>query len=132
MDPSIALYSLFAPFLLWPFEYLFPYPHVVEELAKTVIVFFVLKSKASLSQYLKTFSLAGVLFALSETVLYIINLNLFGRVSLIFVRFLSTAALHSLTFLIIAYLGYKNKKLLLVGLFIAILVHYLYNLLVTL
>ncbi len=126
-----ALYSLFAPFLLWPIEYLFPYPYVVEELAKTVIVFFALKSKASLSTYYRTFIIAGVLFAFSETVLYMININLFGRVSLIFIRFFSTSILHSLTFIIIAAFGLKNKRLIGVGFVLSALIHYLYNLLVS-
>lgn len=127
----IALYSLFAPFLLWPVEYLLPYPHVIEELAKTVIVFSVLKNKASPAAFYKTFIAAGVLFALSETVLYILNINSFGRVSLIFIRFFSTSILHSTTFVIIAAFGLKNKRLIWVGFVLSVLIHYLYNLLVS-
>ena len=126
----IALYCIFAPFIVWPFELFFPYPFIVEELAKTLIVFFALKSKGSFPQFLKTFILAGVLFAFSETVLYLININLLGKISLLFVRFLSTSLLHSLTFVVIAAIGFKNKKLLWLGFFLAALIHYLYNRLV--
>lgn len=123
----IALYSIFAPFLVWPFELFFPYPFIVEELAKTVIVFFSLKTKGTFSQFLKTFILAGVLFALSETVLYLININFLGKISLIFTRFLATSLLHSFTFSVIAAIGFRNKKLLWLGFLIAAAIHYLYN-----
>lgn len=123
----IALYSIFAPFIVWPFELFFPFPFIVEELAKTIIVFFSLKAKGTFSQFLKTFILAGVLFALSETVLYLININFLGKISLIFTRFLATSLLHSFTFIVIAAIGFRNKKLLWLGFLIAASIHYLYN-----
>ena len=90
----VFLYSLFGPFLLWPVEYFLPYPYIIEELFKCAVIWFGGKN-------VKTYLYAGFAFAFSETVLYSININAFGRVSLIFVRLLVLGILHTTTFLII-------------------------------
>jgi len=72
MDPLVILYSLVGPFLLWPLEYFLPYPYIIEELFKVFVVKFT-NSNA------KSYILAGILFALTETILYSFNINLFGH-----------------------------------------------------
>lgn len=119
MDPLIILSSLAGPFLLWPLEYFFALPYVVEEAFKFFVVKF---TKGSAKDYV----LAGVLFALTETILYSININLLGRPTLFLVRFVSTSLLHSMTFLII--FKFSGKKWSMpIGFMLAILIHYLYN-----
>jgi len=119
MDPLVILYSLFGPFLVWPLEYFLPYPYVIEELFKVVVVKF---TKSNFKSYI----LAGIAFALTETILYSFNINLFGRISLFFIRFIATSLLHSVTFLIIFKLSQKKNGLI-TGFLISALIHYLYN-----
>src|SRR3989344_3576571 len=102
MDPLVILYSLVGPFLVWPLEYFLPYPYVIEELFKVVVVKF---TKSNFKSYI----LAGIAFALTETILYSFNINLFGRISLFFIRFIATSLLHSVTFLIIFKLSQKKN-----------------------
>jgi hypothetical protein len=121
MDPQVILYSLFGPFLLWPVEYFFPYPYIVEELFKCLVVWFGSKSA-------KSFIFAGVVFAFTETVFYVLNVNARGSLVLMLVRFISTSLLHSTTFLIIYLSAKRNKKYIAVGFIVSALIHYLYNL----
>lgn len=120
------LYSAFAPFVLWPIEYLLPVPHIIEELAK----FFIVKiSKIEdRKKAFQMFFLSGILFAFTETVLYSLNIFSLGDPKVFLTRFLYTSALHSTTFLIIAYFYYSNKKFRTLGLLITMFVHYYYNL----
>lgn len=119
MDPFVILYSLFGPFLVWPIEYILPYPYIVEEFFKLLVVKFT-------NGNTKSYILAGVLFALTETVFYSFNINLFGNLSLFFVRFTATSLLHATTFLIIFKLSKKENGLIL-GFLVSVLIHYLYN-----
>lgn len=123
----IPLYALFAPIILWPVEIIFPYPFIVEEIAKGALILFATGKEYDRKKTVITFLIAGVVFALSETVLYVINLGYAGGVSYLLVRFILTSLLHSLTFLIILLPTLKNRKLLFPGLLFAILLHYLYN-----
>ena len=119
MDPLVILYSLVGPFLLWPLEYFLPYPYIIEELFKVFVVKFT-NSNA------KSYILAGILFALTETILYSFNIKLFGRIGLFFVRFISTSLLHSITFLIIYKMSQKKNGIIF-GFLISALIHFLYN-----
>ena len=115
------LYSVFGPFLVWPIEYFFPYPYIVEELFKSFVVWF--GDKKAL-----TYVYAGLAFAATETVFYAVNINLSGSLSLMAVRFVTSGLLHSLTFLVIFFVYRKNKNLIPLGFLFATLIHYLYNL----
>lgn len=121
------LFSLFGPFLVWPIELLLPYPHFVEEIFKLAVVLFIINCGSSQKNGIKSALLAGVFFAMSETVLYIFKINLYGDVGLLGVRFLLTSVLHSFTFLVI-YLGARKGYVTsLIATIVAIFVHWLYN-----
>ncbi len=121
------LLALIAPFIVWPIELILPYPHIIEELAKAVLVFTLLNLPKHLTK-IKLAILIGVLFAFSESVLYLFNIQLVGDVQTYFVRLLITVPLHVITTLIILLPALKNKKLIIVGVIFASLVHYLFNL----
>jgi hypothetical protein len=120
MDPQTVLFSVFGPFLVWPLEYLFPYPFIVEEIFKAIVVWFGPKN-------IKAYIVAGILFALSETILYVFNINASGNTQLMLIRFVTTSLLHSGTFALIYLSSRSNKKLIFLGLTASILIHYLYN-----
>jgi RsiW-degrading membrane proteinase PrsW (M82 family) len=120
------LLALIAPFVVWPIELILPYPHIIEELAKAILVFTLLNLPERLTK-IKLAILIGVLFAFSESVLYLFNIQLVGSIQTYFVRLLVTIPLHVITTLIILLPALKNKKLIIVGVLFASLVHYLFN-----
>ncbi|CAN5351580.1 hypothetical protein BH10PAT1_BH10PAT1_1130 [soil metagenome] len=119
----MILFALFGPFLVWPFEYFFTAPYLIEEIFKVIVVYFFRKESY------KVFVLSGILFALTETIFYSINIDRSGNINLLVTRFVATALLHSTTFLIIGYFAKrKNKFVIIIGGLAGILIHYLYNL----
>jgi RsiW-degrading membrane proteinase PrsW (M82 family) len=120
------LLALIAPFVVWPIELILPYPHIIEELAKAILVFTLLNLPERLTK-IKLAILIGVLFAFSESVLYLFNIQLVGSIQTYFVRLLVTIPLHVITTLIILLPALKNKKLIIVGAIFASFVHYLFN-----
>ena len=92
--------ALVAPFMLWPLEMLLPYPYVVEELAKLVLVW----KPAREGQGWGMGALIGFLFALSETMLYLVNAISLGKIGILGPRIILTMPMHVLTTVII-YLG---------------------------
>jgi len=123
----IPLIAAIAPFIIWPIELLLPYPYIIEEIAKGFLVFFAIDC-AKRNIQVKIVLAAALLFTLSETVLYTLNIALVGDFSTLLTRFILTTLLHSLTMLIILISGFKTKWLIPVGVLAAMLIHYFYNL----
>jgi RsiW-degrading membrane proteinase PrsW (M82 family) len=128
MDLIIPLFALILPFMLWPIEYVFPYPFLVEELVKYLMVLYILNTVEDNMLKVKVAAASGVFFALSETVIYIFNIQLVGSVETIIIRLVLTIPLHVLTYLLILIPGIKDKRLAIVGVVAAMLLHYLFNL----
>jgi len=129
MSLLAPLFSLFLPFLVWPVEYFFPYPFIVEEIAKGALIYFVATSREKINK-IKMVAAIGVLFAFSETVLYLFNIYLVGNISTLLQRLMLTTSLHVVTSLIIYLPAMKNKKFIVLGVILAGLLHYFFNLLV--
>jgi hypothetical protein len=123
----LLLISLFLPYIIWPIEQFLPYPHIVEELAKGLLVYFLVNEKLSRSAILVVSLFMGLFFALTESVFYIANIWLVGNVNTFIIRLLLTIPLHSLTTLAIALPSSFNKKLIIIGVAMAILIHFFYN-----
>lgn len=127
---NIILFAAVIPFVIWPIEIIFPYPYIVEELAKTVLVFFILGTRGR-SLQIKLTILAGLFFAFSESVLYISNILLVGTLWTYLERLLLTIPLHILTSLLILLSGSRKKELLPLGVVMAMILHYFFNLFVS-
>lgn len=127
MNLTATLIALFGPFIVWPFEFFIPHPFVIEELFKFILVKTIIKNTPDYSDGLKTAFVSGVLFTVSETVLYILKINTYGDISLLLTRFISTGTLHTATFIII-FVATKKKHYWILGILTAMLLHYLYNL----
>lgn len=117
---TAVLFAAIAPLVVWPIEAVFPYPHLVEELAKAVLVFFVL---STLGQAVT----AGVVFAFSESVLYLFNIFAIGSIETLFTRLALTIPLHVGTTVLMFLFGSKRKAYLIPALALAITIHYLFN-----
>lgn len=129
MPALIPLIAAIAPFIIWPIELFLPYPYIIEEIAKGILVLFVidLSNRASL---LKLVLASAVTFTLSETVLYSLNIAQVGDLSTLPTRFILTALLHSLTMLIILISSFKTKWFMPIGVAVAMIIHYLFNLVI--
>jgi RsiW-degrading membrane proteinase PrsW (M82 family) len=131
MNFLIALcLTLAAPLLLLPIEQLFPYSYILEEVFKMGIIFFLFlperKGQRSFTTFFKIIVL-GLVFTVSESVLYIFNFFQLGDFSLLGSRLLWTGILHCLTFGLI-YVGGRSSKLgLLIGFLLACLIHAFFN-----
>lgn len=124
------LFAIAAPFIIWPIEYYFPYPFIVEEIAKGLLVLLILKDKFSKSKSIALAVFAGAMFAFSESVFYLINIFSAGNANTLFFRILLTTPLHIITTLIIMLFGLKKRNYIVFGVAISGLIHYIFNLLV--
>lgn len=126
MPTLIPLIAAIAPFIIWPIELFLPYPYIIEEIVKGLLVFFAMELPGRAIQ-VKIVLISAVIFTFSETVLYVFNISLVGDLSILFTRFILTSFLHSLTMLIILISSFKTKWFMIAGLAAAILIHYLFN-----
>jgi len=123
----LPLFAAITPFILWPIELFLPYPHIIEELAKTFLVWMILKTPVNISPGWLTVS-CGFLFAISESTLYLFNISQVGNTQTLITRLALTIPLHVLTILIIYFFYSKSKKLALIGVSLSVLIHFSYNL----
>lgn len=121
---AIPLIALMVPFLLWPIEQWLPYPAVIEELTKLGLVLLIIKNAPTKIQPAMVLSV-GILFAASETLLYIVNAVHYGNLGVLGWRMMLTVPMHLATFMIL-YTAVK-MKLWWAGLAIAILIHWSFN-----
>lgn len=129
MSPVVPLIAAIAPFIIWPIEFFLPYPYIIEEIAKGILIVIILDLPAKTTRIQLTLASAGV-FALSETVLYIFNISLVGDLTTLFSRLILTAILHVVTMLIILIAAFGHRWLIPVGVAAAMIIHYLYNLVI--
>ncbi|MDD3662197.1 MAG: hypothetical protein PHG63_03995 [Candidatus Dojkabacteria bacterium] len=134
----ILLASLASPLFILPVERIFPHPHIIEELVKfSIILCAIHKSGPEVSKITSgpgvlhrpfvLVTLSGVLFALSESVLYLTNIATAGIFTSLLPRLLATGFLHSGTMLIMFFCAKKGIFGALFGLLIAVFAHYAYN-----
>ena len=128
MSILVPLFAAITPFILWPIEIILPYPYIVEEISKAILIFFLLNLPHR-EKILGTIMI-GFLFSFSETVLYLFNVFSVGSLQTLLLRFIFTTPMHILTSLIILSSALINKNLIILGIIIAALVHYIFNLIV--
>ena len=119
----ILFFALIAPFALYPIEIFFPYPHIAEELTKALLIFLLLRSTSSAQKIYGAF-LVGFLFGLTENFLYLFSP---GTLQSHLLRFALTMPLHIITTIAILIPALVNKRLIFLGIIIAILIHYIFN-----
>jgi RsiW-degrading membrane proteinase PrsW (M82 family) len=119
------LLALASPLLLLPIEKFFPYPHFIEEAAKLLIVGMILKEvkKGGILVLM-----AGLLFAISESILYLANIFALGDLMAFPRRLVLACGLHTGTLMLMYFLGQKNYLGLAAGFIGAIVIHYFFNL----
>lgn len=123
------LIASFVPFILWPIELFLPYPYIIEEIAKMLLILPLLG--LTTQSKIKMALIIGLIFAISEGVLYIFNIYLVGNVGTLLERYLFTIPLHTITSLVILLPTLIDKRLIFVGLILAMIIHFFFNLLIT-
>ncbi len=126
----VPLMAAIAPFIIWPIEIFFPYPHIVEELAKALLIFFLLKSTDN-RQKIVGGILVGFLFAFSENVLYMLNIFSVGNPQVLILRFVLTMPMHIATSGVILAVALIDKRLIFLGIILAGFIHYFFNIYVS-
>jgi RsiW-degrading membrane proteinase PrsW (M82 family) len=127
MNSIVPLFALVAPLFIWPIEQVLPFPFIVEEIAKAIIIYFIAISDEKRSLKIKQTILVGVLFALTESVLYLFNIYAFGSLETLLLRLVVTIPLHVITSLLILFPTLKSKWLIVIGVILASLFHLFYN-----
>lgn len=130
MTIFLPLVSAIGPLLLWPIELFLPYPFIIEEIFKAIVIYFILRSHNIRQQQVLVLT-SAILFSFSESVMYISNIFLTGSIPIFLLRLGLTTTMHLSTFLIIYLLGRVSIKLLPLGVLIGAIIHYLYNHLVS-
>ena len=113
----LELWMAILPLILWFLERFLPFPVLIEEAAKAIFVVRAVSKKQALT--------LGLLFGISEAILFLINANLLLNLNSFWLRLVLTVPMHGVTALLI-YLG--GKRYWWLGLAGAIAVHELFNL----
>lgn len=126
----LPLIAAFTPFFLYPIERILPFPYLIEEIALLLLILPLLKESTA-TQVKMTIAI-GLLFTFSESVLYTFNMAAVGTPTTLIMRLLTTGALHTITpLLMLAGYHLYKKKGIIGGFFLAVTLHYIFNLLVT-
>jgi hypothetical protein len=120
--------AVLLPFILIVIEKtILPYPAFVEEVAKALVIFFLILNLSGTKYKIAAGALFGFLFGLSENIFYLINIIENGEIIYFWQRFLWTTPMHIITVLIILFSGLAGKKFIIFGLAGAIILHALFN-----
>jgi len=123
-----VLLSAFSIFPLWLIEQILPYPFLIEEVFKLLLVSYVVLRVRG-DRVLRLILLCGLIFGLSETILYLFNVFRNSNEWMIVARLALTVPMHTLTFYVL-YLGVSRGRVMTMICFgLALGIHWLFNLL---
>ena len=122
--------GLILPFILLPIIKVTGYSEIIEELAKMLIVLLLVLRIPNNRYRIIVSIIFGLLFGLSESILYLNNIFHVGDMAVFWNRLLLTVPLHIVTVLVILLPALKNKKLIILGYILALIIHYLFNYLI--
>ncbi len=129
-----TLYGIFAiiaglalPLFLIPIVKFTGHSEIIEEIAKAIVVLFLILKLPSWKSQILGVVVFGFLFGLSESIFYLNNIFQLGDFSIFCQRILWTVPMHIITVLIIFLPTLKNNKLIVLGLAGAIIFHLFFN-----
>lgn len=128
----LILASVLLPFVLIIIEKTWlPYPAIVEEIAKALVIFFLILNLPGVKYKIAAGLLFGFLLGLSENIFYLTNFIESGDLTVFWQKFLLTIPMHIITVLVMVFAGSAKKWFLIFGLAGAIVLHALFNEIVT-
>ena len=123
-----GLLALGSPLILWPIEQVLPLPYLIEEGFKWWLMTMVVKQEQEEGQRLLSWVfLVGLGITMSETMFYLMNMNVLGSLSSLGGRLVLTNGMHFLTLFLIYWgvrQGGKRLKWSFLG---AVVIHLLFN-----
>ncbi|HDH31488.1 MAG TPA: PrsW family intramembrane metalloprotease [Candidatus Wolfebacteria bacterium] len=123
----LIITGLILPLILIPVVKLTGFSEIIEEISKALAVLFLIFRFSTLKQKIKAGILFGFLFGLSESIFYLNNIFQVGDFSIFWQRFLWTVPMHIITVLVILLPAFKNRKMIILGIIGAIIIHLLFN-----
>ncbi len=123
----IVLAGLILPILLIPIVKLTGHTEVVEEVSKALIVLFLILKLSSSKMQILAGAILGLLFGLSESMLYLTNIFQLGDFGIFWQRFLWTVPMHIVTVLIMVCASLWKRQLLIFGFGGAVVLHTVFN-----
>jgi len=131
----IIIAGLVLPVILIPLVKFTNYSEVIEEISKALVVLFLILKispqniEGTMDYKLQIFAgiSFGFLFGLSESILYFNNIFQLGVFNIFIQRAVGAIPMHIITALIILLFTLKNKKLIIAGLVITIIIHIFFN-----
>jgi len=132
--PADIFFGIFAilagfvlPLILIPIIKFTGYSEVVEELAKALVILFLILKLPNHRIQILIGAAFGFLFGFSENCLYLNQIFQLGDMSVFWQRFLWTVPMHIITVLVMVFAGISKKWLLILGLIGAIFLHIIFN-----
>jgi len=123
----IGMAALILPVILIPLIKFSNYSEVVEEIAKVLVVIFLIFKLPTFSIQVLAGVGFGFLFGLSENLLYLNQIFQLGDFSIVFHRFFWVVPMHIITMLIMIFTGSAKRWFLIFGFAGALILHLLFN-----
>ena len=124
---TTLLFAFGAPVAALVIEQLIPQAWFVEEIIKALIVY---RASYLEDKFLRIAIMAGIVFGLSEAMLYVVNVSFLGNLEPIGWRLLLTVPMHAATTLIFAFFSRGRGWWMVVGMSLGMAVHGLFNVMV--
>ncbi|MFC1654097.1 hypothetical protein ACFL1M_04585 [Patescibacteria group bacterium] len=121
---TTMLFAFVAPAFALFVEQIVYEPWLVEEIIKAVII---IRASMLDDKFLKIALAAGVIFGISEAMLYIVNLSFLGNLEPLGWRLLFTVPMHAMTMLVFAYFSRGRGWWMVVGLSLSMAIHGMFN-----
>jgi len=123
----IILAGFILPMLLIPIVAVTGYSEVVEESVKALVVVYLIAKLASTKSKILAAVLFGLLFGLSESMLYLTNILQVGDMNVFVYRLMFTMPMHTATVLLMTLATLRVRWYILFGLVNAIILHLIFN-----
>lgn len=123
----VIIAGLVLPAVLIPTVKFFGHTEIIEEVAKALIVLFLILKLPTNKTKIIYGLFFGLLFGLSESIFYLNNIFQFGDFSVFLQRILWTVPMHIITVLVMVFSGLTAKRFLIFGFIGAVILHMLFN-----
>ena len=124
---SIIVLSVILPIILIPIIKFTGHSEVVEEIAKVLVVLFLILKLPTLKLQIFGGISFGLFFGLSENIFYLNNIFQGGDLNVFWQKILWTIPMHIITILLILFSTKFGKKFIFVGFAVALILHILFN-----
>lgn len=122
-----ALAGLALPLILIPVVHFTHHPVIIEEVAKLIVVFFIISKLPTMRLRILAGLLFGFLYGISETIFFVAPFDYRLAMQIFSERLLSTIPMHIATVLVMVVLGLWRKHAILIGFLLAILIHLVFD-----